>query len=120
MTSLVISDLNSNNTYACSVAAETAEGVGPFSHVIFIGKETNMTGNVSGEQHIFILFFLVLEPPKTSSPDENLYLYSVIPAVGSVIILVIIIIVSIIICIKCKQRKRKHWYEIDSVYLIHS
>ena len=57
MTSLVVSDLNSNNTYACSVAAETAEGVGPFSHVIFIGKETNMTSNVSGEQHIFILFF---------------------------------------------------------------
>ena len=48
MTSLVISDLNNNSTYACSVAAETAEGVGPFSHVIFIGKETNMTGDLSG------------------------------------------------------------------------
>ena len=57
MTSLVISDLNNNSTYACSVAAETAEGVGPFSHVIFIGRETNMTGDyLKNYIYVFILY----------------------------------------------------------------
>ena len=113
MTSLVISDLNNNSTYACSVAAETAEGVGPFSHVIFIGRETNMTGDLSGELYIcvYCIYFLASEPQTTSLPTEKSYLYPVISAIGSVIILVIVIIVSIIICTKCKQRKRKHWYE---------
>ena len=72
MTSLVVSNLNNNSTYACSVAAETAEGIGPFSHVIFIGRETNMTGDLSGELYMCVyLFYIFLSFRATHNFPSN-------------------------------------------------
>ena len=107
------------NVFLCSVVAETAEGVEPFSHVVLL-EERPLWLVIYLENTIFVdvIYLLASEPQTTSFLTENLFLYPVISAVGSVIILVIVIIVSIIKCTKFKQRIRKHWYQNNYTYFI--
>ena len=54
---ITITGLDPYTTYVCVVAAETAVGVGPFSHLYFI--QTDETGNKQLNTHQYIIIVIL-------------------------------------------------------------